>query len=144
MAGVPDRLGGAGAVNDRGSAALELVLGIGLLVVPIVLLFALVPPLLEARSVARLGAAEAARVIVLGDGSVASHAEATAAARAVAGPEAAVSFCDGTCVVARGTVVEVGVDVVTREVDVPLVGMIGGLSVSATHREQVDAYRSLP
>jgi hypothetical protein len=131
-------------VNERGSAVIELVMGIGLLVVPVVVLLALVPPLLEARSLARLGAAEAARVIVLGDGSPASHAEASAAARSVAGPDAVVSLCDGTCALVRGSVVEVTVGLTTRRLDVPLIGSLDGVAVSATHREQVDAYRSLP
>lgn len=128
----------------RGSAPVELVLGFGLLVAPVVVLLALVPPLLEARAVARLGAAEAARVIVLGDGSPASHAEAVSAARAVAGSGADVAVCDGSCDLVRGGTVEVRVGVTTRDLEVPLLGPLTGVAVSATHREQVDAYRSLP
>lgn len=129
---------------SRGSAPLELVLGVGLLVAPVVILLALVPPLLEARSVARVASAEAARVVVTGDGSAASHMEAVAAGRAVAGDDAAVRLCGGTCALVRGGTVDAVVEVRTQVVTVPLLGTIGSLRVSATHREQVDAYRSLP
>ena len=46
---------------ERGSTPVELALGVGVLVVPIVLVLAAIPPLVEHRSVARLAAAEALR-----------------------------------------------------------------------------------
>lgn len=134
---------------NRGSAPIELALGVGLLVVPMVLVLALVPPLVEHRAVARLAAAEAARVVVLGDGSATTEARARAVARAVAPDlELAVELCPSTGGVCgrltRGGVVEVRVEVVVPVVEVGPFGELGGLRVGASHREQVDAYRSLP
>lgn len=131
--------------SERGSAPVELALGVGVLVVPIVLLLAALPPLIEYRSVARLAAAEAARIVATGDGSAATAAAARATAEAMAGDLATtVSFCGGTCSVVRGAVVEVTVTLDAPAAAVPLVGEIGAVRVSASHRERVDDYRSLP
>lgn len=130
---------------ERGSAPVELALGIGMLVVPIVLVLAALPPLVEHRSVARLAAAEAARLVATGDGSPATEAAARATAEAMVGDRGAtVSFCGGSCPVVRGATVEVVVTVQAPAVAVPLVGEIGAVRVSASHSERVDDYRSLP
>lgn len=131
--------------TERGSAPVELALGVGVLVVPVVLLLATLPPLVEHRAIARLAAAEAARIVATGDGSTATTATARATAEAMAGDRAAtVAFCGGTCPVVRGAVVEVVVAVEAPAFAVPLVGEIGAVRVSASHRERVDDYRSLP
>ncbi len=133
-------------MSERGSAPVELALGVGALLIPVVLVLAMLPPMLEHRAVARTAAAEAARVLVLGDGSASSHAEARqVAGRVVADyPSAEVATCGGTCVLERGGVVEVTVRLEVPLDSVPLVGDIAGFVVSASHREQVDAYRSFP
>ncbi|MEX1280695.1 MAG: hypothetical protein AB1Z55_08220 [Acidimicrobiia bacterium] len=131
--------------SARGSAPVELALGVGVLLVPVVLLLAALPPLVEYRSTARLAAAEAARLVATGDGSPATEATARAAAKAIAGDlDAVVTFCGGTCPVVRGAIVEVEVTVGAPAVVVPLVGEIGAVRISASHRERVDDYRSLP
>jgi len=132
--------------EDRGSAAVELPVGIGFLLVPIVLVLVTVPGLVEHRTVARLAAAEAARVVVLGDGSPDSAATAVGVARRLtAGYESVdVELCGGGCVLTRGGVVEVRVTVRVPALSIPMVGEVGAIEVSAVHREQVDAYRSLP
>lgn len=132
-------------MKDRGTASLELALGIGMLVIPAVLAVVSFAPWLEARAFVRSAAAEGARAAVLS-----ADDPAGAAVRAVRemasgrGYEnVAVSPCGGACSLERGAVIEVEVSM-----DVPLLttpwGDVGGVEATAVHRELVDAYRSLP
>lgn len=133
--------------DDRGSAALELPLGLGLLVVPIVLVLAVLPGLTEHRTIARSVAAEAARTVVLGDGSPAVAAAARGVAEAALADYAGVdvALCGGSgCPVTRGAVVEVTVRLRVPAITIPLVGEVAEIPISVAHREQVDAYRGMP
>lgn len=133
--------------DDRGSAALELPLGLGLLVVPIVLVLAVLPGLTEHRTIARSVAAEAARTVVLGDGSpaVADTARRFAETALDAYADVSVSLCGGSaCAVERGAVVEVTVALRVPALTVPLVGEVAAIPITVSHREQVDAYRGMP
>lgn len=132
-------------MNQRGSAALELALGIGFLVLPALIAVVSFGPWLEARSFVRAAAAEGARAAVL---SVTDPTTAGVAAvsdmAAGRGYEAQVEMCGGgVCVLARGQYVTARVSV-----DVPLIptpwGDVGGVTVDGFHSEPVDAYRSLP
>lgn len=135
-------------MTERGSASLELALGMAMLVVPAVMMVASFSVWLEARSFVRAAAAEGARAAVLAEADPAAAGMLVvadmAAGRGFAAEEVAVSMCGGTvCVLERGGFVTAAVSI-----DVPLVvtpwGEVGGVTVSYTHAEPVDAYRSLP
>lgn len=135
-------------MSEQGSAALELALGIGGLVIPAVIAVLSFAPWLEARAFVRSASAEAARAAVL-----AAEDPASVAAEVVAGMASArgysadaidLSLCGGEeCRLERGGVVTVRV-----AIEIPLVstpwGGVGGLAVAGFHAEPVDAYRSLP
>lgn len=133
-------------MTERGSASLELALGIAMLVVPAVVAVISFAPWLEARAFVRAAAAEAARAAVLtpsGPAEAGTRAVADmAAGRDMTG--VTVVMCGGRpCVVERGEVVGARVTV-----EIPLVttpwGAVGGITVEASHSEPVDLYRSLP
>ncbi|HSJ35309.1 MAG TPA: hypothetical protein VLB85_09665 [Acidimicrobiia bacterium] len=133
-------------MTERGSASVELALGIAMLVVPAVVAVISFAPWLEARAFVRAAAAEAARAAVLTPAGPA-EAGARAVADMAAGRDMAgviVVMCGGgPCVVQRGEVVGA-----TVTVEIPLVttpwGPVGGITVEASHSEPVDLYRSLP
>lgn len=133
-------------MTDRGSASLELALGVAVLVVPAVVAVASFAPWLEARAFVRAAAAEAARAAVLAPAD-----PAAAGVRAVSDmatgrnlDSVSVVMCGGdACVIERGVTVAA-----TVTVEIPLVatpwGPVGGITVGASHAEPVDLYRSLP
>lgn len=133
-------------MRERGSAPLELALGIGMLVVPALLVVVSFGPWLAAREFVRSAAAEGARAGVLAVADPAGAAvEAVgqmAAGRGYPGVEV-VPCGGGGCSLERGSLIEVRV-----MMEVPLIatpwGDVGGVEVAAVHREAVDAYRSLP
>lgn len=133
-------------MTERGSASLELALGIAVLVVPAVVAVVSFAPWLEARAFVRAAAAEAARAAVLAPAGP-TEAGARAVADMAAGRDmtgVTVVMCGGgACVVERGEVLSASVTL-----EIPLVttpwGPVGGISVEASHSEPVDLYRSLP
>ena len=132
--------------RQAGSAPLSLVLGLGLLLVPL-LLIVLSIPTWEARTVdARDAASLAARVLVTsstwGDGVVAArNAIAEVGTNDGISPDQIRSAFDGS--LARGSTVRVEVTVVIPATQIPLVGAVGSLHYTATSYEMVDQYRSL-
>lgn len=144
-------------MSERGTASLELALGVAVLVVPALVAVVSFGPWLEARAFARAAAAEGARVAVLA--SVEPAVEGAAVVGEMArqrgfdngdvrvgmcgAPPALTGSSGGTCALVRG-----GEVVVTVIVEVPLIstpwGDVGGVEIHATHAESVDAYRSLP
>lgn len=135
-------------MTERGTASLELALGIAVLIVPAVVVVVSFSQWLEARLFVAAAAAEGARGAVLAEVDPSSAAGAIVAELAEGhGLDSAavrVVMCGGaTCEIERGAFV-----VVTVATEVPVVrtpwGEIGGLTVAATHSEPVDAYRSLP
>lgn len=144
-------------MRDRGAASLELALGVGLLVIPALLVVVSFGPWLEGRAFARAAAAEAARGAVLSPGDPAAAGSALVAdmvaGRGIDPGSVTVSMCDGPslppgtgqgyCVLVRGAMVTAVVSVVVPLISTPW-GPVGGLTVSSSHAEPVDAYRSLP
>lgn len=133
-------------MTERGSAPLELALGMGLLVLPAVVAVLAFSPWLEARSFVRSAAAEGARAAVLTSGEPAATAAALVANMASGRgyEDVSVEMCGGApCVRRRGGYVTARV-----WMEVPLVstpwGDVGGVAVEGIHAEPVDAYRSLP
>jgi hypothetical protein len=144
-------------VRERGAASLELALGAGLLVIPALLVVVSFGPWLEGGAFARAAAAEAARSAVLAQGDPAAAGSAVVAGmatgRGIDPGSVTVSMCGGpsvpagnglgSCVLIRGALVTASVSVSVPLISTPW-GPVGGLTVTASHAEPVDAYRSLP
>lgn len=138
--------------SDRGHAAVELALGVGLLMFPVALLVLGFGPWSERAVLAEAVAAEASRAAVLGL-SVAEGdtiAEEMAANYGLSASQLRVGWCgstpasggSGDCAFDRGTMVGVEVSVWVPLVATPW-GAIGGIWIHRTHSEFVDIYRSL-
>ena len=131
--------------GQRGSAPLSLVLGLGLLVIPILLLV-LTLPTWESRTVdARDAAAAAARALVTSDSWDAGVADANRVVQEIAstdgvGGELAVSYSGS---LTRGGSVSARVTVTIPATEIPLIGAVGDLHYSSTSTQLVDEYRSL-
>jgi hypothetical protein len=137
---------------ERGVVAVELALSVLVLLVPVAILVLSFAPLLERRTLARSLAVEIARSIVISDGQVGPGLERMLWQAEVSGvdpEEVRVAVCGdqlrevvdvtGRCSIV-GPTVEVSV-----EVAVELNLLPGGpTSVTYTHREPVDPYRSRP
>jgi hypothetical protein len=131
--------------SDRGFVAIEFVLGIGLLVVPVALLVLTLPGWSERQSVARVIAREAAvRVAAVGicDSEMARQLGA-AMAENLAVPVADITVrlgCLPGAALPPESEVEADVTVTIPGVVIPGIGTIGAWSWTARHREPVDRY----
>jgi hypothetical protein len=138
-------------VTERGTAPIELALGVLVLLVPVALLVLSFGPMLERRAVVRSMAVDVARTIVFTDGDASGALERLAwrlGEPGVAAAELHVGICGSPplpldevptrCDLDRLDIVEVAV---TMGVDVRLLPG-GPTSVSYTHTEPVDPYRS--
>lgn len=145
--------------RQRGFAAIEWTIGIGLIVLPVAVLVASLPPWFERITTAREMAQEAARAAVLADDWATGVDRANSVARQI-GRNGGISdsaWCEfgGDCVwllvdgaptgtLARGAEITVTVNVVIPGVTVPFVGSVAAVSWSTSHSERVDDYRSIP
>ena len=132
---------------ERGSAPIELALGVGLLVLPVALAVVTFPTWVERQSMARLAAQEAARTVVLASDGTAGVAAAAALVGQIAVnhglPASDVALAvDGT--LTRGGAVTAAVTVAFPAAVFPGFGTVGAVSWTVRHTEQVDAYRSFP
>jgi hypothetical protein len=144
----------SGGSADQGSVPVEFAAGVALLVLPVALLVATLPQWVEHQSAARLAAREAARAVAVAEDPVAAQATAEALAFEVLANHGitgdAVQRVDVTVPVgpdgrvARGGDAVAHVRVVVPVTVTPLTGTIGGFAWSASHREPIDPYRSLP
>lgn len=140
---------------DRGHAAIELALAVGVLLVPVVLVVSSFGPWSERRVLAEAAAAEAARATVIQldhshgvravEQAITSHGLPAELVRlgwcgAAPGPLSAPS---GSCPLSRGSSASAVVEVWVPLIHTPW-GEVGGLWVSASHSEPVDLFRSLP
>lgn len=139
-------------MRDRGHAAVELALAVGVLLLPAAIAVLSFGPWSERRVAAETLAAEAARAAVLelslegGEAVMVEQAEALdldpdSVRLGWCGAEPA-SQAAGSCPLTRGTVVNASIEVWTPLVATPW-GAVGGLWVSADHTEPIDLYRSL-
>jgi len=142
-------------LSDRGHAAVELGLAVGVLLLPAALAVLAFGPWSERRVFAEAAAAEAARATVIElDISAGTQVvmEMTAnqglsndlvrlgwCGAVKSGPAAA----PDTCSFDRGSVVTAEVQVWVPLIATPW-GDVGGLWIGASHSEPVDLYRSLP
>lgn len=133
--------------REAGGVPVEFALGVGVLVLPVALLVLTLPTWVERQSAARLAAREAARTVVVADSLAAGIAAGHDAAARVAtnhGIDPAdlpVTFAGS---LARGGTVTATVDARFPATAFPGLGAAGAFSVTITHTEHVDAYRSLP
>ena len=149
-------MSGGGTPTQRGSAPLELVLGVGLILVPLALLSLSFGPLLQRMVFARIAAAEGARELVLSDGSegrVLGLVREIALNHDLEVAGVGVGFCDGeigplgapprsACgPPAKGGLVKVVIAVQAPAFLGPY-GEVGDITVRASHTEMVGLYRS--
>lgn len=142
-------------MRDRGHAAVELALAVGVLLLPAALFVLSLGPWLEQRVTARAVAAEAARAaaIDLDLTSGADTARSVLDTRGVSLDRSRLGWCgaaptelsvpSGSCPLTRGSLVEAEVELWVPLITTPW-GPIGGLWAGATHTEPVDLYRSVP
>lgn len=133
--------------DDAGSVAVELALGVGVLVLPVAVLVLLLPTWIERQSMARTAAHEAARAMALADDPVTGRAAAEEVATTIAANHGVADDLAAVTVsgdLRRGSTVTATVTVRIPLVAIPFVGDVGGFTISATHREPVDRYRSFP
>jgi hypothetical protein len=141
-------------VKERGHAAAELGLAVGLLLLPAALAVLAFGPWSERRGFAEAAAAEAARAAVI-------HLDLSAGEAVVlemAGNHGLsdlvrLGWCgqapsathggDGPCSFDRGSTISANVEVWVPVISTPW-GEVGGVWVGAVHSEPVDLYRSLP
>lgn len=146
---------------ERGAVAIELALGILVILVPVALLVLSFGPTLERRTFVRLAAAEVARFVVLSDGDEASAIERLgqmAANNRIAPSEVTVSLCGGeatsldvpamsSCLV-DGLLPRDGVVVVRVDAEIPILPIPEGVRpivrTAYEHSEFADPYRSIP
>jgi hypothetical protein len=133
-------------MDDRGHAAVELGLAVGLLLLPVAIAVLAFGPWSERRVLAEAAAAEAARAAVIYlDVSPGASVVYEMAANHGLGPDLVrLKWCGGTgCSFDRGSTIGARVEVWVPLVATPW-GEVGGLWVGASHSEPVDLYRSLP
>lgn len=133
--------------NERGASPLELAMGLMLLVLPVTIIALSVAPVFEHRNFVRRAAAEGARTLVLAEDQ--PEATAVAAIESIAigmgidPNNVSIVLCGGSvCSLERGEQVSVQVEARVPELSSFL--PIGELTVTATHIEQIDIYRSRP
>ena len=137
-------------MRERGVVAVELALSVLVLLVPVAILVLSFAPLLERRTLARSFAVEVSRSIVISGGQVGPGLERMlwqAEVSGVGSDEVRVAVCGdelrevvdvvGWCPIV-GSSVEVSVEVAVEPHLLPG----GPSSVTYTHREPVDPYRS--
>ena len=141
-------------MSDRGHAAVEFGLAVGLLLLPVAVVVMAFGPWSERRVAAEAIAAEATRAAVL-DLSTTSGVSTVNAHVSGLGldPELVrVGWCGaspgplaspaGSCTMGRGSVVSMTVELWAPLINTPW-GAVGGVWVSADHSEPIDLYRSL-
>lgn len=132
--------------DDRGaSGTIEMLIGVGLLLFPLVMLVAAIPTWIEAKSMGELAAQEAARAMVLADTEIEGRAAGVAMAQQVAQNHGymglSVTF-DG--VLDWGETITANVTVPVPVLAIPGIGTFAGSNVTFSHSERVDDYRSFP
>lgn len=130
--------------REDGAATLELSLGTAVLVLPMVLLVAMLPLWLERESVTSLAAREAARAFVLAAEPAQAVQQAQDVARRIA-QEHGIAAADFTLRVSGalewGATATVSASVRMPVLTLPVLGAVGGFTITREHREIVDPYR---
>ena len=130
--------------GDRGDAAIELALGVALLLLPVLALVGTLPRWVDHREGAAAAAAEAARVAA-SEFPEQDLERARAAARDVLvahGVSLAEAAIDIEAAVDRGDVVRASVRVRVPALRLPLIGEAGAWSVTVTASRRIEDHRS--
>jgi hypothetical protein len=139
----------ASRTRERGHAAIELAAGVALLVFPVAMIVASLPGWSDRQSVARQGARDAARAVVL-DGwcrpDVASAAvNRTATGRGLDAGDVEVELdCVAGAPLERDHTVVATVKIAMPALAVPLIGSVGAWRWTTAHGEPTDPYASVP
>lgn len=134
------------ATRDRGSAAVELPLAAGLLLLPMAMLVMLLPQWPERQTVARAAAKDAATVLAnapdadMGADLARAVVDEAAANHGLPPGSMTVEFAGDWC---RACTVTATVTVEIPAVDVPAVGTVGAFTWSASSSARVDDFRDL-
>lgn len=139
-------------MRERGHAAVELALAIGVLLLPVAVVVTAFGPWSERRVAAESLAAEASRAVALSlDHSVGDSLVSDTMGELGLSPDLVrVGWCgaeprpipSGSCPLQRGSAVSVNIEIWAPLIDTPW-GPVGGIWVSASHSEPIDLYRSL-
>jgi hypothetical protein len=135
--------------SESGFVAVELVLGISLLVLPVALLVVTLPGWSERQSTARSIAREVARDAARGGTCDLDGVRRLAATMAenlgLRVEDVAVHLdCAAGSALDAGTDLSAEITVRMPAVQIPLIGAVGGWDWTARHREPVDRYGSAP
>ncbi len=147
------------APHQAGFTTPEWLLGIGLIIMPVIVIVASIAPWYQRANMATLIAQETARVMVLADDWDSGEAEAHTLAREIAGnhgftgsdwcaspaPGCLWMAIGGTSpgLIQRGSEISVQIEVPIPGVVVPGVGDVAAFQWSQAHTERVDDYRSI-
>jgi hypothetical protein len=140
------RLARRRSISDRGAAAIEMPLAVGLLLLPVAIVVMVVPQWPERQTVARAAAKDAATAYANAadaeSGSALAMALVSAAAANHGLPAGAmtVELSGDWC---RACTVTAAVTIDIPAVDVPLVGTVGSFTYTASSSARIDDYRSL-
>ncbi len=134
-------------MNQRGSVAIDVTVGVCFVLVPLLILVTAIPGWLTAREIASTAAREAARAAVMeGSAGAADEASHRIASQVVWERSTKIGFV-GTALRGeweRGAVIDVTVEVTAEPIWVPLWGRVGdGYRVSAGSSERIGEWRSL-
>ena len=132
--------------RDRGSAAIEMPLAVGLLLLPISMIVMLIPQWPERQTVASASAKDAASIYANAEDPVTGAADAAASVAQAAtnyglapgalSIELSGDWCRACTVTARVTV-----DI--PAIDLPFAGSLGSFTWTASSSARIDDYRSL-
>lgn len=133
--------------DDRGVAAIDIIVVIIIAMIPVFVIVMSVPTWVDRLLFARTAAQEAARVMVLADTWEEGQSQANEMVQQVAAnhgvPAGETSLTLGGQL-ERGATVSATVSVQTPAINIPFVTTIGSVTLSRSHTEIVDHYRSLP
>lgn len=140
-------------MSERGHAAVEFAMAVGVLMLPVALVVMSFGPWLQTRVWAEAAAAEVARAVAIDLDHEVGRQVLLELSRAegIAGDELRLGWCGATpgpadrpggrCPLVRGSSVAVTVEVWTPLFNTPW-GSVGGLWVVTDHSELLDLYRS--
>jgi hypothetical protein len=133
--------------DERGIAAIDMFVVVIVAMIPVFVIVMSVPSWVERMSFARVAAQEAARAVVLADTLEEGRAQAGVVVNEIAAnydvPSGGSSFAlSGE--LERGATISATVSVQTPTLTIPFITTVGSTTLSSTHSEVVDHYRSLP
>jgi hypothetical protein len=135
--------------HESGFVATEFALGVGVLLLPVVVVVLTIPTWSERQTTARAIAREVGRAVaregLCNDAVAADLADIMAMNLGLARADLEVGLdCASGAPLAPGDEVQVSVTVQMPAVRLPAIGSVGAWSWTARHRQPVDLYGSLP